>query len=420
MALKIKKKANIGKKLAVFTILGMVGERDDAKKASYYFEKQESKKEDYFNTLPLLIKNFQDKNYKIIPIYTVESKKANEKVLEKSGYSIDFDESYLIQDEKNFNEIFSLLDSSFEEYDEIIVDVSHGFRHLPILMIVDLIIKNFQDVKKIKKILFAKEIKQYCEYEIIDLKEYLDIANISFILTNFNKNFTVANHISSKKYQSLVDALNEFSNDIMALSLNNLYEKSSNKLLIELEKIDNIGIYKQSQDLKNYLENIIVYNGKKRYQTYLDLSKTLFEKNYMLLSLSLLYESIRLYIKTKIKSQQIEIVKKIENYYDNDLYKIGDFFIKFKNDKFSFDNFNKECKNATPITRIEFNTFKALFPQKLIEEKKFNVSNNKQNIIDAIAYTRNNLAHGNVKGNFKNIQKDIKELISEYEKSINQ
>ena len=420
MALKIKKKANIGKKLAIFTILGMVGERDDAKKASYYFEKQESKKEDYFNTFPLLIKNFQDKNYKIIPIYTVESKKANEKVLKKSGYSIDFDKSYLIQDEKDFNEIFSLLDSSFEEYDEIIVDVSHGFRHLPILMIVDLIIKNFQDVKKIKKILFAKEIKQYCEYEIIDLKEYLDIANISFILTNFNKNFTVANHISSKKYQSLIDALNEFSNDIMALNLNNLYEKSSKQLLIELEKINNIGIYKQSQDLKNYLENIIIYNGKKRYQTYLDLSKTLFEKNYMLLSLSLLYESIRLYIKTKIKSQQIEIVKKIENYYENDLYKIGDFFIKLKNDKFSFDNFNKECKNATPITRIEFNTFKALFPQKLIEEKKFNVSTNKLNIIDAIAYTRNNLAHGNIKGKFKNIQKDIKELISEYEKSINQ
>ena len=419
MALKIKKKANAGKKLAVFTILGMVGARDDAKKASYYFETQESKKEDYFNTLPLLIKNFQDKNYKIIPIYTTDSKKVNEKVLEKSGYSIDFDESYLIQDEKNFNEIFSLLDSSFEKYDEIIVDVSHGFRHLPILMIVDLIIKNFQDVNKIKKILFAKEIRQYSEYEIIDLKEYLDIANISFILTNFNKNFTVANHISSKMYQSLIDSLNEFSNDIMALSLNNLYEKSSKKLLKELEKIDNIAINKQAQDLKNYLENIIVYNGKKRYQIYLNLSKTLFEKNYMLLSLSLLYESIRLYIKTKIKSQKINIVEKIENYYDNDLYKIGDFFIKFKNDKFSFERFKRECKGSTPITEIEFNTLSALFPPKLLEEKKFNVSYSKQNIIDAIAYTRNNLAHGNVKGNFKNIQKDIKELISEYEKSIN-
>ncbi len=37
-------------------------------------------------------------------------------------------------------------------------------------MIVDLIIQNFQDTQKIKKILFAKEIQAFKEYEIIDLK----------------------------------------------------------------------------------------------------------------------------------------------------------------------------------------------------------------------------------------------------------
>lgn len=72
------------------------------------------------------------------------------------------------------------MNETINQYDEVIVDVSHGFRHLPILMVVDLIIQNFQDTSKIKQILFAKEIDKHEKdkkgvYEIIDLKEYLTL-----------------------------------------------------------------------------------------------------------------------------------------------------------------------------------------------------------------------------------------------------
>lgn len=53
-----------------------------------------------------------------------------------------FDDSKgLIKNENDFDEIFSIIDKIVSGYDEVIVDVSHGFRHLPILMIVDVIIR---------------------------------------------------------------------------------------------------------------------------------------------------------------------------------------------------------------------------------------------------------------------------------------
>ncbi|GAB1464836.1 hypothetical protein MASR2M54_03360 [Aliarcobacter cryaerophilus] len=95
-------------------------------------------------------------------------------------------------------------------------------------MIVDLIIQNFQDTQKLKKILFAKEIQAFKEYEIIDLKEYLELANISFVLTTFEKNYTVASHIKSVKYSKLLKELNDFSNDLMALNIGNLLKLQKN------------------------------------------------------------------------------------------------------------------------------------------------------------------------------------------------
>lgn len=440
MALKIKKKKNEGKNLAVITILGIQGSyiKNEAihysnfdNKADYYFEDYEDVKKDYFNTLPLLTDKFTSKGYEIIPIYTNDSKIINQDIIKK-GYSnlkknINFNDDYLIEDEKDIDNIFKIYNNIFEKYDEVIVDVTHGFRHLPLLMIVELIIQNFKSVDKIKHIYFAKEIEKHEKhkkglYEIIDLKHYVDLANISFILTSFSRNFTVANHITSKKYSNLTTALNNFSNDIMALSLNNLFQNSSKDLIKELNKITDISIAKQAAELSKYIKQVTSYEGKKKYQTYLDLSKELFERNYMLISLSLLYESIRFYIKSTIKVRHKNSVEKIETEFNNDLYKIGDFFVKFKNDNFDYSKFEKSWKNDSntknktiPLNQNEFSQIKISFPKSLLIENKYNIAKKPLNIIDAIAYTRNNLAHGNVKDNFSNIKSGIKDLLDSFE-----
>ncbi|MCT7469517.1 TM1812 family CRISPR-associated protein [Aliarcobacter cryaerophilus] len=390
---------------AIITILGKAGELDNHTKAKYYFEWKKEVQKEYFNTFPLLIENFS-KRYEIVPIYTKDAQNANIKVLKKENLEFNsFNSNCLIRDDKDFKNIFKIINETIASYEEVIVDVSHGFRHLPILMIVDLIIQNFQDTQKIKKILFAKEIQAFKEYEIIDLKEYLELANISFVLTTFEKNYTVASHIKSIKYSKLLKELNDFSNDLMALNITNLL-KTSKELIEELDKIDDISIKTQAQTLKLAIQNLTDFKNKKRYMVYYQLSKNLFEKEYMLLSLALLYESIRMYIKSYIKKQYKDLVEDIEqqlspNPSNPDLYKIGDFFknLSWKN----YSQFLNQNKSKLFIKESDYLKLSKAYPRHL------------EQLYKEIDRKRNNLAHANSNGNFEDIKKLINNLLVNYE-----
>ena len=387
-------------KKAIITILGKAGELDNHTKAKYYFEWKKEAQKEYFNTFPLLIENFS-KSYEIVPIYTKDAQNANIKVLKKENLEFNsFNSNCLIQDDKDFKNIFKIINETITSYQEVIVDVSHGFRHLPILMIVDLIIQNFQDTQKIKKILFAKEILAFKEYEIIDLKEYLDLANISFVLTTFEKNYTVASHIKSVKYNKLLKELNDFSNDLMALNIGNLL-KTSKDLIEELDKIDDISIKTQAEILKLVIQQLTDFKNKKRYLVYYQLSKNLFEKEYMLLSLALLYESIRMYIKSYIKNKHLDLVEDIERQLNHDLYKIGDFF---KNLSWrSYSQFLKQNKTKLNIIESDYIKLANSYPSRL------------KQLYSDIDKKRNNLAHANSNGKFEDIKKSINDLLINYE-----
>lgn len=393
------------KSRAIITILGKAGEQDNHTKAKYYFEWKKEVQKEYFNTFPLLIENFS-KSYEIVPIFTKDAKSANIKVLKKENLEFNtFNDNCLIEDDKDFKNIFKIINETLSSYEEVIVDVSHGFRHLPILMIVDLIIQNFQDTQKIQKILFAKEIEAFKEYEIIDLKEYLELANISFVLTTFEKNYTVASHIKSIKYSKLLKELNDFSNDLMALNITNLL-KTSKDLVEELNKIDDISIKTQAQTLKLAIQNLTDFKNKKRYMVYYQLSKNLFEKEYMLLSLALLYESIRMYIKSYIKKQYTDLVEDIEQQLspdpsNPDLYKIGDFFknLSWRN----YPQFLNQNKSKLFIKESDYIKLSKAYPRHL------------EQLYKEIDRKRNNLAHANSNGKFEDIKKLINNLLVNYE-----
>ncbi|RXJ95769.1 hypothetical protein CRU94_03915 [Arcobacter sp. AHV-9/2010] len=412
---KVEKKP---KTKSVITILGIQGGFVDKikgvvfsnfeHKADYIFENETK---EYFNTLPQLIEKYS--SYEIIPIFTEDAKLFNQEVLEK-GYSdlkVNFNNRYFIKDDKNFEDIFKIINEAISSYDEVIVDVSHGFRHLPILMIVDLIIQNFQNTEKISKILFAKEIKKHEPnskglYEIIDLKEYLDLANISFILTTFEKNYTVASHIKSVKYEKLLKELNDFSNDLMALNIGNLF-KTSDDLIKELDKIENISIETQAKNLRKVIENLINYDKNKMYEFYYNLSKDLFEKNYILLSLSLLYESTVLYIIYDIQTKNMDIYKKLEEHFkkikkDSYIYHLGNLLKNLYKDYEDNKQVNRNIINQNEYKLLQ-NTHKNLNIKTLLQE-----INNK----------RNDLAHANSTKSFQDINKEVKNLIFKYEIQI--
>jgi hypothetical protein len=181
----------------------------------------------------------------------------------------------------------------------------------------------------------------------------------------------------------------------MALHIGNL-PVSTKQLIQELSKIDDISIQNQAKKLEEKITTLTNFEGKKRYQTYLNLAKDLFEKNYMLLSLALLFESVRFYIRTYLKSKHKNIAQSVEDTLKND-YHINQFFKNLK-DK-PFERNNKGIK----ISWEQYLILQNNFPQGI------------KTLYEKIDIKRNDLAHANAKVSFKDIKNDIKSLFDEYE-----
>ena len=133
--------------MKIITVLGLVAHtkgkdtpKEEKDKAIYRFgprlqnfASKLPKDKRYINTLPLLCELFGSKN--IIPVYTDDSKKTQMGVLEYEGIEgVEFAPVGYIADEKDFTAVFQTINNLLDENEEIIIDITHGFRHLPILM----------------------------------------------------------------------------------------------------------------------------------------------------------------------------------------------------------------------------------------------------------------------------------------------
>jgi CRISPR-associated DxTHG motif protein len=229
-------------KKAFITILGKGFITPKDKRAKYYLDEDlkddfKIKKQNYTNMFPLIIDNFDD--YDIVPIFTKDAKDTQKDVMKDEGLIFDnFDNNFFIKDVEEFDNIFKIINKALSlDYDEINIDLTHGFRHLPILATVSLIVNSIDNTEKIKNIFFAKEVIPRQEYEIIDLIDYLDLAKISFALANFSNNYTVANnfYFHDEIYTDLIDQLILFSRNILSNSIKFLFENENNSI----EKIIN-------------------------------------------------------------------------------------------------------------------------------------------------------------------------------------
>ena len=421
-------------KKAVITILGTI----EGNKSEYIGgDVLGLVKEMYVNTLSILIDTYPDAD--IIPIYTGYARKIQERVLkeleDKEEYLYIFDNGYQIKNENDFDEIFSIFEEIFKkDYDEFIIDVTHGFRHLPLLLLIEILIKNFQDNSKISKILFAKELTKATKdkggkYEFIDLKEYLDLANIAFVLETFEKNYTLPLHINlGKEFEKLTLALRKFSEDIMALNIDSLFKVAVPGLIRELEKIDKPSIRNQVESIMAHLREDFKYEGKRRWETYYDVAYELKEKGYLLNSLALLYESVRLFLKAFLEYKYPEIMEKVEEFYKGDDYKIGDFCMNKVFNVSSKDipiekAFKRNCivklknKEIEILTKDEYQKLiKAIekdFKHK--EECIYDKKSKKADLFNCISFARNNFAHANKENDFREVKKSIDKLFSCFE-----
>jgi len=412
-------------KKAVITILGIQNAnyddngdphvRDYSHKAAYYFENSDEKLIYYYNTLPMLIEKFSD-DYDIVPIYTLDSKNFNKEVLKNAELKVVFDDEKSLIEETEYFKIFKKIDTLIDSYDEVIADLTHGFRHIPILSIIDLVIQNFNSPNKIDKILFAKEIVKHTpkdkgEYEIIDLKEYLDIANISFVLASFENNYTISNHIRTKDkdFQQLIDMLSTFSENIMANSLINLFQDENSLVERMYLAIENIKkhpkvepILNKLNDIQNHLNLFIELKEKEKFEQLYELAKIVNKKGYYLNAITLLDEAIGWYCAKSLCQYNKDFNAKYKKLIKTDSFQITS---NAKNIlKFTFNSRNFDNKlGIQDIASLQ----KQLF---LIDDcKKFT-----NNLLNEVSKNRNNLAHANNKDKLNEIKKSLEKLFGRF------
>ena len=175
----------------------------------------------------------------------------------------------------------------------------------------------------------------------------------------------------------------------------------------ELEKIEDISILEQARKLKQTINQLINFSNNDLYFYYYELSKTLFEKNYILLSLTLLYESTVLYIIYSIEKKNNDLYKHLEEYFKNKfnekyIYQLGDLL----------KNLHRDFKDNNKINRNLLDEKEYLLLQN--SYRSLNIQILSKNINDK----RNNLAHANSIKSFKDISNEVSGLIFQYESQI--
>ncbi|MBU1668191.1 CRISPR-associated DxTHG motif protein [bacterium] len=420
-------------KRAVITILGTIGvPREGQEKAEYFLS--DSLKEDfsvkrdrYTNMLPLLIDNLKDSYGTIECIYTEDAQKIQSKVLdyEHLDFKIE-DNGFFISNidgeaEAKYSFFLEKYNKVIEKYDRVIIDVSHGFRHLPILATVDMIMQNIKDPKKIEYIFFAKEIEKFSKYEVVDLKEYLELANLSFMLSSFNQNYTVSSNIRFKNqlYKKIAKELSDFSHHFLSNSLKPLIEGSLISDIIDnLEKLQKD---KAVENFKHYIEDIILHLEDIRqlkyaseWQKLYEISKIMDTRGYQLNAITLLFESVGFYCLESLSN--IDMVdKRTKEYYG---------FIAQKRKPENIYSTYTMTNQIRTLVKIQ-NRFHVSDERLFIANDK--VKNTIIEYLDDVSHIhkfekfiqdlealRNNLAHGNSSNSIGNVKQSYQSHLSRF------
>jgi hypothetical protein len=299
-------------------------------------------------------------------------------------------------------------------------------------MTIDLIVNSLKRNDKIKNILFAEEIKRNKKYKIIDLNEYLELANLSFILTLFKENYSVSNHINikSNEYKKIIKLMREFSVNLMGLSLEKLLNKVVHDLKEELENLlknrQSVLLFENEiKDIINILENIYTPKSNE-YKTYYYVAKDVAsdEKGYLAVAISLIFEGISFYLHSNLRdfSPKLEVFfktleqnKNSSNFTDYDILDLCRNVFNFSKEKFKPSN---KIKNYVTI-EIKNELYKA----KFYILKKYGYFSDIRNhplirLLNNSRTIRNNLLHANSSVPIDNIKEKVNSLLDDYKKLI--
>lgn len=405
-------------KKAVVTILGLVSatklnsdksqnnfvQKTEKDKAEYVVENRlktllNPPKNIYTNMFALLVDTFRD-----LPVVAIATKKSIEiqkdvLVFENLSKYIDYRE---INELENYHNTFATINKILEEFDEVIIDLSHGFRHLPLLTFIALLVQNIKQTDKIKSILFAEEIEKDRRYKIVDLVEYLDIATLSYALASFKQNYTLINKDNLRTYQfkNLFETLSRFSEAILANSLKSVFEGSLiDEILASIDRIENESSFLKDarllEDVKKHLYEIKELSSKDEYIKYFEIGKKLLDRGYILNSVTILNEALPLYLHKRF--DELKILSKFaqDTSYDT-LSDIANFL--------KTENMNPRLFND----KIDSHFYYA----------NYEIFGKIYHLYEELKTTRNDLAHASGEKVYADIKQSIETLFGDFQSDI--
>lgn len=149
--------------MRIITIAGVSPSQALENKAFYSYDENLAKdyslkKHNYTNMLALLADNFSTN---LVPIFTNEAKESQLAVLQDE-FGDDrkelFNDEFLIRDVEDYYDILALINKVLSTDEEYIIDLTHGFRHIPILATIAIITHALSDAPNIKD--FRKSIME--------------------------------------------------------------------------------------------------------------------------------------------------------------------------------------------------------------------------------------------------------------------
>jgi len=383
----------------IISILGMSGrDRDKINKTTAYYDCEvlNKKSGDYHNATDLLLKNYNDDFYFL----------GTEKAIDFQKDLLDYDDKKVkfIEIKDNslddiFEEVFALISSS-KDNEKVLLDITHGFRHQPISAIFSATLHKFLNDSKLD-IIFAKQIIEHKEYEYIYLTEYVDMTQLSLMLTGFIRTLNFVNTVNIENLNTL--AFEKFSRALLSNDFRGL-EASYKNLEITLEQAKTNKKFNHLRELFEQVEDTLIefreFSTKELHDKYLILAKLMYNKNYYLLSLTYLFEAIRLYSSYSFYKNRI-----INNYAWNnfDRYGLNRDVMSCITQKEFEDNYRPTYYDRNNSNFYEKNSDN--FSKVAVEYKKLK---DLRNSLTHISYEQ---SQPNIKSDLRNLLNSIEDLI---------
>ena len=214
-----------------------------------------------------------------------------------------------LQDSNEIEEIFHQIIESIKntQSKNIILDITHGFRHQPIIASFASILGQIYTKKSIT-ILFAKtqgkDSQGRDSFQYISLERYSQISLIALCLQTFTQTLRVP---EMKINEPFIITLTNFSNALHANAFSQIFELLD-KVNNELKKAKDSIRFKGLENVLNEVENILevfknIQNTPKDYNKYYKLARLMHDKKYYLISATYISEAISLYILDNLKQK---------------------------------------------------------------------------------------------------------------------